>query len=231
MPIFIFSYYKSMAAISCIATRVLIRLGQKTILFVPPIHRFYMWTMVRIGFMASEEMSFENVDDGRKTKDGWMDDECLPVLQVHLWAFGSGEQKKPHLSLLTSVVVGAPQMTLQQYISTLVLSSAALRESLNTMSAHSLMLSSHLFFCLPLLHLSLSPAELSSPCRKICGHTIWVSVSYPWLGDHHVLQLHFGLCCEPPRSSDGLCRKCSKVSYSIRIRLSNSAVKVQLLQA
>ena len=64
--------------------------------------------------------------------------------------------------------------------------------------------------------LSLSPAELSLPCQRIlrCGHTIWVFVSSPWL-DHHALQLHSGFCCEPPRSSHGLCKKCSEVSYSI----------------
>ena len=42
-----------------------------------------------------------------------------------------------------------------------------------------------------------------------------VSVCLPWWGDHHALQLHSGFCCEPPRSSHGLCRKCSEVSYSI----------------
>ena len=70
---------------------------------------------------------------------------------------------------------------------------------------------------LSFLLLSLSLAELSSPCQRIlrCGHTIWVSVSLPWLGDQHALQLHSGFCCEPPRSSHGLCRKCSEVSYSI----------------
>ena len=57
MPIFIFPHYKSMA--TYIATRVLIRLGQKTILF-------------RIGLMASEEMSFENVDDDGRTTDAWL---------------------------------------------------------------------------------------------------------------------------------------------------------------
>ena len=62
MPIFIFSQYKSMATIVAIATRILIRLGQKTILFVPPAYRWYKYNMVRTGFMASE-MSFENVDD------------------------------------------------------------------------------------------------------------------------------------------------------------------------
>ena len=39
--------------------------------------------MERIGFTASEEQSFENVD-GRT-------DGCLPIPQAHLSAFGSGE--------------------------------------------------------------------------------------------------------------------------------------------
>ena len=52
------------------------------------------------------------------------------------------------------------------------LSSAAFRESPNPIPIHSLMLVSHLFF-LSFLLLSLSLAELSSPCQKvlICGHT------------------------------------------------------------
>ena len=37
-------------------------IGTKTQLFVPPAYNCYMWNLVRIGFMASEEMSFENVD-------------------------------------------------------------------------------------------------------------------------------------------------------------------------
>ena len=39
-----------------------------TYLFVPPAYRCYMWNMVRMGFMASKEMSFENVE--RQTTDG-----------------------------------------------------------------------------------------------------------------------------------------------------------------
>ena len=51
---------------------------------------------------------------------------------------------------------------------------------------------------LSFLLLSLSPAELTLPCLWIlrCGHTIWVSFSLLWLGDHHALQLHSGFCCE-----------------------------------
>ena len=67
------------------------------------------------------------------------------------------------------------------------------------------------------LLLSLTLAELSSPCQRSlrCGHTIWVSVSLPWLGDYHALQLHSGFCREPPRSSHRLSMKCSEVFYSI----------------
>ena len=48
-----------------IATRVLIRPEQKTHLFVPPTYRCFMGNMRRIGLVASEEKSFENVHDGR----------------------------------------------------------------------------------------------------------------------------------------------------------------------
>ena len=113
---------------------------------------------------------------------------------------------------LTSAVVVAPQMTLQQYLSTfpcLPLPSGNLQTTfLDVVFPSSVLLS--------FLLLSLSPAELSSPCQRIlrCGHSTWVSVSLPWLGDH-ALQLHSWSCCEPHRSSHGLCRKCSEVSYSI----------------
>ena len=122
----------------------------------------------------------------------------------------------PHLRPLTSEVVGAPQMTLQQYLSTIPrLPSGNLQIQFPSIPWCYLPISSPVF--LSFLLLSLSPAELSSPCPRIlrCGHTIWVSVSLPWLGDHHALQLHSGFCCEPPRSLHGLCRKCSEVSYSI----------------
>ena len=97
-------------------------------------------------------------------------------------------------------------------------SSTAFRESPNQIPSIPwcyLPISSSVF--LSFLLLSLPPAELSSPCPRIfrCGHTIWVSISLPWLGDHYALQLHFGFCCEPPHLSHGLCRKCSEVSYSI----------------
>ena len=45
--------------------------------------------MKRIGLTASEEKSFENVDDGQRTDD----DGYLYILKAHLRAFGSGELK------------------------------------------------------------------------------------------------------------------------------------------
>ena len=123
-----------------------------------------------------------------------------------------------HLSPLTFEVVGAPQMTLQQYLSILPclpLPSVNLQTPFPSIPWCYLPISSSVF--LSFLLLSLSLAELSSPCQRIlrCGHTIWVSISLPWLGDHHALQLHSGFCCEPPRSWYGLYRKCSEVSSSI----------------
>ena len=122
------------------------------------------------------------------------------------------------LSPLTLEVVGAPQMTLQQYLSILpclLLPSGNLQTPFPSIPWCYLPISSSVF--LSFLLLSLSLAELSSLCQRIlrCGHTIWVSVSLPWLGDHQALQLHSGFSCEAPRSSHGLCRKCSEVSYSI----------------
>ena len=98
------------------------------------------------------------------------------------------------------------------------LSSAALREYPNLFPSIPwcyLPISPSAF--LSFLLLSLSPAILSSTCQRIfrCVHTIWVSVSLPWLGDHHALQLYSEFCCEHPRLAHGLCRKCSEVSYTI----------------
>ena len=122
-----------------------------------------------------------------------------------------------HLSPLTSEVVGAPQVTLQQYLSTLPclpLPSGNFQTPFPSIPWCYLPISSSVF--LSFLLLSLSPVELSLPCLRIwrCGHTIWVSHSLPWLGEYHALQLHSGFCCEPPHSSHGLCRKCPEVSYS-----------------
>ena len=105
---------------------------------------------------------------------------------VFVWVIES--LSSHHLSPLTSEVVGAPQMTLQQYLSTLPclpLHSGNLQTPFPSIPWCYLPISSSVF--LSFLLLSLSPAELSSPCPRIlrCGHTIWVSVSLPWLGDHH----------------------------------------------
>ena len=118
-----------------------------------------------------------------------------------------------------SLNLGAPQMTLQQYLSILPclpLPWGNLQTHFPSIPWCYLPISSSVY--LSFLLLSLSLAEMSSPFQRIlrCGHTIWVSVFLPWLGDHQpALQLHSGFCCEPPRLSHGLCRKCSEVSYSI----------------
>ena len=69
MPISTFRIISHWKLQVSIATRVLIWLEQTTKLFVPPIYRCYMWNMERIGFTASEEKSFENVDE-RQRMDG-----------------------------------------------------------------------------------------------------------------------------------------------------------------
>ena len=102
-----------------------------------------------------------------------------------------------HLSPLTSEVVGAPQRSLQQYMSTLSclpLLLGNLQTPFLSIPWCYLPILSSVF--LSFLLISLSPAELFSPCQRIlrCGHTIWVSVSLPWSGDHHALQLHSGFC-------------------------------------
>ena len=64
------SHYKSMETISFHSNQSSYPTGtkKKTQLFVPPAYRCYIWNLVRIGFMDSDEMSFENVD-GRRTTD------------------------------------------------------------------------------------------------------------------------------------------------------------------
>ena len=58
-----------MGTISCYSNQSSYPTGIKknTQLFVPPTYKCYMCNMKRIGFTASEEKSFENVDDGRTT--------------------------------------------------------------------------------------------------------------------------------------------------------------------
>ena len=84
MPIFIFHFFSIISKWQlyvAIATRVLIQLEQKTISLVPPANRCYMWN---IGFMASEEMSSENVDDGQ-----------MDVTRMPGYTICSGKLKKP----------------------------------------------------------------------------------------------------------------------------------------
>ena len=93
---------------------------------------------------------------------------CLWLLTVFCTFISS------HLSPLTSEVVGAPQMTLQQYLSILPclpLPSGNLQTPFLSIPWCYLPISSSVF--LSFLLLSLSPAELSSPCQRIlrCGHT------------------------------------------------------------
>ena len=64
---FIFPHYKSMATVSHHSNQRSDPIKIKTPLFVPPAHRYCMWNLERIGFMALEEMSFENVDRWRRT--------------------------------------------------------------------------------------------------------------------------------------------------------------------
>ena len=98
------------------------------------------------------------------------------------------------------------------------LSSATLMESQDPIPVHSLMLSSYLFFCLPLLL-----ALFIVPCRIVFAMPEHLEM-WPYhlsfcffimIRRSSTFQLHSGFFCEPPRSSHGLCRKCSEVSYSI----------------
>ena len=67
---FHFSQCKSMVTLSCHSNQSSYPIGIKTQLFVPLAYRYYMWNLVRIGFMASEERSFENADV--RTTDAWL---------------------------------------------------------------------------------------------------------------------------------------------------------------
>ena len=66
-----FFHYKSMERISCHGNQSSIRSEQKTIFLVPPSCGCFMPNIKSFGHTASEEMSFEIVDDdGRTTTDG-----------------------------------------------------------------------------------------------------------------------------------------------------------------
>ena len=150
-------------------------------------------------------------------------------IQIHLIS--------SHLSPLTSEVVGAPQMTLQQYLSTLPclpLPSGNLQTPFPSIPWSYLPISSSVF--LPFLLHSLSPQYcdliwdliVSVPDHCLSFYFVFAMSEdlEMWpkhLGFHFFIMVrrssctpvHSGFCFEPPRSSHGLCRKCSEVSYSI----------------
>ena len=100
----------------------------------------------------------------------------------------------------------------------LVLFSAALAELAKPTPVHSLILSSHLFFCLPLfLFLSLCPVGLSLLNQKTLkpGQTNLASVSWPGSGFRHIIQWLLGSFCEPPHWEHSPYMKCSIASGSI----------------
>ena len=93
-----------------------------------------------------------------------------------------------HLSRpLSSVVFGAPLMTLQQYLS-IFMSSAALRESpfLSILWCY-LPISSSVFLSFLVL------------CRIVfmAMPSEFPFLHHGYIGGHHALQLHSGFCCEP----------------------------------
>ena len=115
-----------------------------------------------------------------------------------------------HLSTLTSAVIGAPQMTLQQYLSTLPCS---LLKGISKPHSHPF-----LDVIFPSLLLSSSPScSFHCPLQNCLRHAQGSEFPFflPRLGDHHTLQLHSGFCCKPALSSHGLCRKYAEVSYRI----------------
>ena len=73
MPIFIFSHYKSMATKSCHSNLILSSypVGTKNNIVRFPCLEMLFVKYGKNWLMASEEMSFENVDD---------DDRCQPIL-------------------------------------------------------------------------------------------------------------------------------------------------------
>ena len=69
MPIIILSHCKSMATTSCHSNQSSYPIGIKNNIFVPPAYRCY-GNMVRIDFLASEEISFENIEKDDGLTDG-----------------------------------------------------------------------------------------------------------------------------------------------------------------
>ena len=63
-------HYKSMATVSCHNNQSTypIEIYNKTPLFISPAYRCYTRNLVRIGSMASKEMAFEMLTDGRRRR-------------------------------------------------------------------------------------------------------------------------------------------------------------------
>ena len=142
---------------------------------------------------------------------------------------------RPHISLipLTLTVVGAPQMMVQQYLSHLSVSPVVLREYPKSIPDHSLMLSSHIFFCLPLLR-----APFTDPCRIVFAIPEDLEM-WPYHLSFRFSTMVRRSSCTPiafwillqtkdPCSSHGLCRKWSEVSYSISSQWIGSFSRVLL---
>ena len=99
---FHFSHYKSMETISCHSNQSFYPMGQKIKLFISPAYRCYVWNIARIGFMASEEMSFENVDDGRMTST---DGRRMPAYTRNSPMSRRGGAKNVTLQILNFILV------------------------------------------------------------------------------------------------------------------------------
>ena len=123
----------------------------------------------------------------------------------------------PHLIIiihpLTARVAGAPQM-ISQPVSSISLFSTALWDLANSRSVHSMILSSHLFFCLPCLLLSFTvPCKMVLPrpdvqeYKPLQDHTAAICVSLRWSG-LHVVQLPAGSWHGLSRWYHALCMRC-----------------------
>ena len=95
---FHFSHYKSMETICYHSNQEFLSdWNKKTKLFLSPIYRCYMWNMQRIGFTASEEKSFANVDDW------WTDGRQMPAhstsSSLSLWLRGADKKRIKYSSV------------------------------------------------------------------------------------------------------------------------------------
>ena len=145
-----------------------------------------------------------------------------------VWTIKSGEKfpkaSKPNLDyciLFYLITLEGRRGTTDEFVTFhfhLVLFSAALVEMAKPIPVHSLILSSHLFLCLPLFLI-----PFTVPCRVVFakpenqkhGQTILASVSWSGSGVRHTLQWLLGSFCELPHSWHDPCKKCSIASGSI----------------